>query len=178
MGTFKKKLKNIKAFVFDVDGVFSHEHVYLHPDGDMMRSMNIKDGFAIQYAVKLDYIIGIITGGFSESVKTRFNHLGVSDVYLKSVDKMDDFNDFMEKNNLSNDEVLYMGDDLPDYEVMTSVGLPTCPANAAEEIKAVSEYISDKNGGDGCVRDIVEQVLRAQGKWPEFNENKEFIPAV
>ena len=179
MGTFKTKLKNIKAFVFDVDGVFSNSHVYLHPNGDLMRSMNIKDGFAIQYAVKLEFPIGIITGGFSESVKTRFNYLGITDVILKSVDKKDDFDSFIKKYNLSYDEVLYMGDDLPDYEVMSYVGVPTCPADAAEEIKSISAYISDKNGGDGCVRDVVEQVLRAQGKWPGVTgKSKEFIPAV
>lgn len=165
MAQFKTKLKSIKAFVFDVDGVFSNNYVYLHPSGDMLRSMNVKDGYAIQVAVKLEIPVGIISGGYSESVRERFKRLGVTDVYLKSHNKLDDFTDFIYKYGLSPDDVLYMGDDIPDYEVMSIVGLPTCPANAAEEIKAISKYISGKDGGDGCVRDVVEQVLRAQGKW-------------
>ncbi len=170
MAEFKTKLKQVKAFIFDVDGVFSNNFVYLHPNGDMLRSMNIKDGYAIQLAVKEQFPIGIISGGFSESVRVRFNRLGVTDVYLKSLDKMDDFTDFIYKYDLSPESVLYMGDDIPDFEVMNSVGFPTCPANAAPEIKAVSKYVSDKNGGDGCVRDVIEQVMRAQGKWIVIEE--------
>lgn len=165
MDNFKERLKDIKAFVFDVDGVFS-TNVFLHPNGDMLRSMNTKDGYALQYAVKKQgFLTGIITGGYSESVKERFKAIGVTDVYLKSNDKFEDFEDFIYKYDLKPHEVVYMGDDLPDYEVMKAVGIPTCPADAAEEIKAISVYISDKKGGEGCVRDIIEQVLRAQGKW-------------
>jgi 3-deoxy-D-manno-octulosonate 8-phosphate phosphatase (KDO 8-P phosphatase) len=168
LDNFKERLKSIKAFVFDVDGVFSH-NVFLHPNGDMLRSMNTKDGFALYYAVnKQLFYVAIITGGYSESVKTRFNAMGITDVYIKSTDKLDDFEDFISKYDLNADEVLYMGDDIPDYQVMTKVGLPVCPADAAEEIKSISVYISDKNGGDGCVRDVIEQVLRAQGKWFNF----------
>jgi 3-deoxy-D-manno-octulosonate 8-phosphate phosphatase (KDO 8-P phosphatase) len=168
LDNFKERLKNIKAFVFDVDGVFSH-NVFLHPNGDMLRSMNTKDGFALYYAVnKQSFYTAIITGGYSESVKTRFNAMGITDVYIKSIDKLDDFDDFIYKYNLKPEEVLYMGDDIPDYDVMKIVGVPVCPADAAEEIKAISVYISDKNGGDGCVRDVIEQVLRAQGKWFDF----------
>jgi 3-deoxy-D-manno-octulosonate 8-phosphate phosphatase (KDO 8-P phosphatase) len=168
LDNFKEHLKNIKAFIFDVDGVFSH-NVFLHPNGDMLRSMNTKDGFALYYAVnKHFFYTAIITGGYSESVKTRFNAMGITDVYIKSTDKLDDYNDFISKYNLKPEEVLYMGDDIPDYDVMKAVGLPVCPADAAEEIKAISVYISDKNGGDGCVRDVIEQVLRAQGKWFDF----------
>lgn len=168
LDNFKERLKNIKALVFDVDGVFS-QNVFLHPDGDMLRSMNTKDGFALQYAVKTQsFLAGIITGGYSESVKTRFNALGISDVYIKSRNKLEDFEDFMYKYDLKPEEILYMGDDIPDYEVMKAVGIPCCPADAAEEIKSISVYISDKKGGEGCVRDIVEQVLRAQGKWFSF----------
>ena len=165
MDNFKERLKDIKAFVFDVDGVFS-SNIYLHPSGDMYRSMNTKDGYALQYAIKKEnFLAGIITGGYSESVKSRFNGLGITDVYIKSTNKLDDFEDFMYKYNLKPEEIVYMGDDLPDYEIMKIVGVPTCPADAAEEIKAISVYISDKKGGEGCVRDIIEQVLRAQGKW-------------
>ena len=162
---FKEDLQKINAFLFDVDGVFTNSNVYLHPGGDLMRSMNIKDGFAIQYAVKKGYLVGIISGGDSESVRARFQKLGIIDIYLKSSDKKNDYMDFILKYSLKDDEVLYMGDDIPDYEVMKRVGFPCCPADAVEEIKSLSKYISDKNGGQGCVRDVVEQVLRLQGKW-------------
>lgn len=165
LDNFKERLKNIKAFVFDVDGVFS-TNVFLHPNGDMLRSMNTKDGFALQYAIKSQsFLAGIITGGYSEAVKSRFSALGVSDVYIKSRNKLEDFQDFIKKHHLNAAEILYMGDDIPDYEVMKIVGVPTCPADASEEIKSISVYISDKKSGEGCVRDVIEQVLRAQGKW-------------
>jgi len=170
MDNFKERLKNIKAFVFDVDGVFS-SNIFLHPNGDMLRSINTKDAFALHYAVKkVGFLAGIITGGYSEAVKTRFKDLGLTDVYIKSTNKFDDFEDFIYKYDLKAEDVLYMGDDIPDYEVMKAVGIPTCPADAAEEIKAISVYISDKKGGFGCVRDIIEQVLRAQGKWVKFEK--------
>lgn len=168
MANFKEELKNIKAFVFDVDGVFSNGNIYLHPNGDMMRSMNTKDGFAVRQAILKGFPVAIISGGHSVSVEKRFKDLGLTDVYIKSYNKLDDFEDFRYKYSISPAEILYMGDDLPDYEVMKIVGLPTCPADAVEEIKGISCYISDKNGGDGCVRDVIEQVLRAQGKWNDF----------
>jgi 3-deoxy-D-manno-octulosonate 8-phosphate phosphatase (KDO 8-P phosphatase) len=170
LDNFKERLKSIKALVFDVDGVFS-QHVFLDSNGDMMRTMNTKDGFALWYATnEQSFHAAIITGGYSESVKIRFNAMGITDVYIKSTDKLDDFEDFIYKYGLKPEEVLYMGDDIPDYQVMKIVGLPVCPADAAEEIKSISVYISDKKGGDGCVRDVIEQVLRAQGKWFNFNE--------
>lgn len=165
MTNFKEDLTKVKAFVFDVDGVFSNGIFYLNPDGEPLRSMNIKDGFAVQLAVKKGYKIGIITGGTSKSIKVRFNGLGVEDVYLCCANKMIFFEDFIKKNNLNPDNILYMGDDLPDYNVMKRVGVPTCPADSAEEIKQISKYISDVKGGNGCVRDVIEQVMRAQGKW-------------
>jgi 3-deoxy-D-manno-octulosonate 8-phosphate phosphatase (KDO 8-P phosphatase) len=165
LDNFKERLKEIKAFVFDVDGVFS-QNVVLQSNGDMLRTMNTKDGFALYHAVNnQSFIVAIITGGYSESVKLRFQAMGLTDVYIKSNNKLDDFEDFISKYNLEPSEVLYMGDDIPDYEVMKTVGIPTCPADAAEEIKSISVYISDKRGGEGCVRDVIEQVLRAQGKW-------------
>ena len=165
MGNFKEDLKKVKAFVFDVDGVVSSSEIILHPSGELMRTMNIKDGFALQYTVKQGYIIGIITGGNSESVKIRFENLGVHDVYMRSHVKINDFKDFIQKHKLDPAEILYMGDDLPDYEVMKLVGFPTCPSDAVEEIRAISRYISDKAGGEGCVRDVIEQVLKLHGKW-------------
>ena len=165
MGNFKELLSKVKAFAFDVDGVFSKSNFFLDTDGEYVRSMNIKDGFATQLAVKKGYPIAIITGGNSESVRKRFKDLGVTDIYMASSYKLDDLKDFLFKYDLKADEVLYMGDDLPDYEVMKTVGIPTCPADAAVEIQEISAYISDKKGGKGCVRDVVEQVMRAQGTW-------------
>lgn len=172
MSNFKEELRKVKAFVFDVDGVLSRSEILLHPTGELMRSMNIKDGFALQYAIKKGYIIGIITGGNSESVKIRFQNLGIKDIYLKSYVKMNDFDDFIKKHELDPGEILYMGDDLPDYNVMKRVGFPTCPSDAVEEIKSISKYISDKPGGEGCVRDIVEQVLRLHGNWMDKDDFK------
>ncbi|MCB8995173.1 MAG: HAD hydrolase family protein [Bacteroidales bacterium] len=165
MSNFKEDLAKVKAFVFDVDGVFATSKVLLHPSGDLMRTMNIKDGYAVHYSLRKNYIICIISGGTSESVRTRFQKLGVTDIYLGSHNKMDDFRDFLFKYDLKAEDVLYMGDDLPDYEVMQIAGVPTCPSDAVEEIKSISSYISDKPGGEGCVRDIIEQVLRLHGKW-------------
>lgn len=165
MSHFKEELIHIQAFAFDVDGVFSNSNVYLYPTGELLRTMNIKDGYAVQHAVKQAFPIAIITGGFSESVRTRFNALGVTDVYLKCADKREALEDFRFKYGLELDRIMYMGDDIPDYEAMTRVRLPVCPSNASPEIKSISKYISHLPGGEGCVRDVIEQVLRAHGKW-------------
>lgn len=162
---FKEKLSNVKAFVFDVDGVFTNGSLFLMPGGEQARQMNIRDGFAIKYAAEAGYPIAIITGGDDEPVRWRFKKLGVEHVYLPSIDKVVDFNHFIEKFNIEASSVLYMGDDLPDLDVMKLVGIPTCPADADSEIKKIADYISDKKGGEGCVRDVIEQVLRAQYKW-------------
>ncbi|MEX0987332.1 MAG: HAD-IIIA family hydrolase [Bacteroidales bacterium] len=162
---FKEDLKKIRAFAFDVDGVLSDPKVYLAADGELLRTMNTKDGYALQHAVKRGYPIAIITGGRTESVGLRFSKLGIEDIYLGAADKMKDFNDFRKKYNLATDEILYMGDDLPDYDVMRACGVACCPADAMEEIKSVSVYISHIKGGEGCVRDIIEQVLRLHGRW-------------
>lgn len=165
MTNFKEGLKKIKAFVFDVDGVLSSPEVFLHPSGELMRSMNTKDGYALQHAVKRGYPIAIITGGKTIAVGERFRGLGITDIYLGSSYKVDDFTDFLLKYDLKAEEVLYMGDDLPDYEVMKKSGLSCCPADAVEEIKSVAQYISPCNGGKGCARDVIEQVLRLHGRW-------------
>ncbi len=162
---FKEDLRNIKAFAFDVDGVLSKPEVYLSAEGELLRSMNTKDGYALQYAVKRGYPIAIITGGKTESVGRRFRGLGITDIYLGASDKMDDFEDFRFKYHLEPGEILYMGDDLPDYHVMDKAGIACCPADAVEEIKSVSAYISHLKGGEGCARDIIEQVLRLHGRW-------------
>jgi 3-deoxy-D-manno-octulosonate 8-phosphate phosphatase (KDO 8-P phosphatase) len=165
MTNFKEKLESVKAFVFDVDGVLSSPQVILHPSGDLMRTMNTKDGYALQYAVKRGYPIAIITGGITKSVAGRFRGLGITDIYLGSSYKPDDFNNFLSKYDLKPEDVLYMGDDLPDYEVMKKAGVPCCPADAVEEIKSVSQYVSPVKGGHGCARDVIEQVLRLHGRW-------------
>lgn len=162
---FKELLGEIKVFVFDVDGVFTNGTLFLLPGGEQARQMNIRDGFAVKYATDQGYLIGIITGGEDESVRWRFNRLGVQDIYLPSANKVEDFQDFVSKHNIDPQTVLYMGDDLPDFKVMQLAGVPTCPADADSEIKQISDYISDKKGGEGCIRDVIEQVLRAQEKW-------------
>ena len=164
-GNFKEDLKKIRAFAFDVDGVLSDPKVYLSAEGDLLRSMNTKDGYALQYAAKRGYPIAIITGGRTEAVGLRFSNLGIKDIYLGASDKISDLEDFRKKYNLVADEILFMGDDLPDYEVMKHCGVACCPADAVDDIKAISSYISHRDGGEGCVRDIVEQVLRLHGKW-------------
>lgn len=162
---FKQLLKNVKAMVFDVDGVLSRSIVHIQNDGELIRTANVKDGFILKTAISKGIKVGIITGGYNEAVKKRYNGLGITDFYLGVRDKVPALNDFLEKNNLIFEDILYMGDDLPDYEVMKLVGIPVCPADASTEIKSISVYVSNQNGGEACVRDIVEQVLRAQGKW-------------
>ena len=158
-------LTKIKALVFDVDGVLSAETIPLHPNGEPMRTVNIKDGYALQLAVKRGLHVAIITGGRTEAVRKRYEGLGIPDVHLGASVKITVYEAFRAKYGLQPDEVLYLGDDIPDYEVLRLVGLPCCPADAAPEIKQVCRYISHRNGGYGCGRDVVEQVLRAQGKW-------------
>lgn len=158
-------LKKIKAAVFDVDGVLSSEMITLHPDGYPMRTANIKDGYALQLAVKVGLRVAIITGANTDSIRIRYEGLGIQDLYMGSSIKIKDFDRLIKKYDLHSEEILYMGDDIPDYEVMRSCGLPCCPADAAPEIKEVATYISHRKGGGGCVRDVIEQVLRAQGKW-------------
>ncbi len=158
-------LKKIKALVFDVDGVLSRETISMYPSGEPMRTVNIKDGYALQLAVKAGFHVAIITGARTEAVRVRYKGLGIQDVYIGASIKRDCFEELMTMYELSSDEVMYMGDDIPDYEVMQMCGLPCCPADAAHEIKELSKYISPINGGEGCGRDVIEQIMRAQGKW-------------
>lgn len=165
MENFKTRLTRVKAFIFDVDGVLTDGSVTLMPDGEQVRVMNIKDGYALQLAVKKGYKVAIISGGRSEMVRKRLNGLGITDIYLGAHTKMEQYTELMELYNLRPDEVLYMGDDIPDYEVMKHVGVPTCPKDSAPEIKNICIYISDKRGGKGAVRDVIEQVLKVQNNW-------------
>ncbi len=162
---FKQKLQTISCFIFDVDGVLTDGSLVLLENGEQTRTMNIRDGYALQAAVKAGYKVAVISGGRSESVRTRLNKLGVLDVYLGADNKKEQFDEIVSMYDLKKENILYMGDDIPDFEVMKISGVPTCPADAAREIKAISVYVSDKNGGEGCVRDVIEQVMRLHGKW-------------
>ena len=165
MNNFKENLIKVKAFIFDIDGVLSLQTIGLNAFGVPNRTVNLRDGYALQFAIKKGYHIGVISGGSSKEYQRRLKLLGVKDIYLNSRSKLDHFNSFLEKYNLDNSEVLFMGDDIPDYEVMKVAGVPVCPSDADSEIKQVAVYISDKKGGEGCVRDIIEQVLRLHNKW-------------
>jgi 3-deoxy-D-manno-octulosonate 8-phosphate phosphatase (KDO 8-P phosphatase) len=165
MSNYKEKLLKVNTFIFDYDGVLSDGSVILTSDGDALRTANVKDGYAMQLAVKKNYRIAIISGGYSESMKRRFESLKIEDVFLGVDKKIDAYNQYLETHNLKSENILFMGDDIPDYEIMLIAGVPTCPADAVEEIKRVATYISHQTGGHGCVRDIIEQVLKVQGKW-------------
>lgn len=161
------QLKQIKAFVFDVDGVFSDGSILVTEQGEQLRTFNTKDGYAVQLAVKKGYPMAVITGGKSEGVKKRMQGLGIKDIYLNVHDKRAVLRDWLSENQLTLADILYMGDDIPDLENMKVAGFPACPADAVEEIKAVSTYISPKNGGAGAVRDVIEKVMKLQGSWNE-----------
>ena len=158
-------LKKIRAIVFDVDGVLSAETIVLNHDGEPLRTVNIKDGYAIQLAQKMGLRIVILTGGWTEAVRLRYERLGVEDVYMGCAVKMKTYEEFVNRYGYADDEIIYVGDDIPDYEVMKRVGCPCCPSDACADVKAICRYVSHKKGGYGCGRDIIEQVLRAQGKW-------------
>ncbi|RMG76425.1 MAG: HAD-IIIA family hydrolase [Bacteroidetes bacterium] len=174
MNNYLDILPRVKAFIFDVDGVLTDGVVTLMPDGEQVRHMNIKDGYALQLAVKKGYKTGIISGGTSEPAKIRLQKLGIKDLYFGVSDKLEKFEEFCIIHDLSPKEILYMGDDIPDYEVMAQCGLPCCPADAASEIKKISLYISDKKGGEGCVRDVIEKVMKAQNNWFDISHSEEF----
>lgn len=163
-------LTKIRAIFFDVDGVLSSETINLHPSGEPMRSVNIKDGYAIQHAAKSGFLIAIITGGKTEAVYKRFAGLGLTEIYLGASVKIHTYEELCKKYNLLDEEVMYMGDDIPDYEVMRRCGCPVCPADACHEIQSISRYISPRKGGEGCARDVIEQVLVAQNKWMHNDE--------
>lgn len=158
-------LKEIKAIIFDIDGVLSSETITLSSEGEPLRTVNIKDGYAIQLAMKLGLRIAIMTGAKVTSIRKRYEGLGVEDIYIGCSVKIETYETFLHKYGLTDKEIMYMGDDIPDLEIMRRVGCPVCPKDACPEIKEVSIFVSDRIGGHGCGRDIIEQVLRAQGKW-------------
>lgn len=160
-----EQFRDIRAFIFDVDGVLTNNKVLVMENGQLLRQMNIRDGYAIKRAVDAGYKVCIITGGRSEGVRRRLEALGVKDVYLGAQEKLESYEEFVAAYGLDEGKILYMGDDLPDYPVMRRVGFPTCPRDAAPEIFDLALYISPMNGGEGCVRDVIEKVLRLNGSW-------------
>ncbi len=155
----------ITTFIFDYDGVMTDGKVYSDHDGHPWRATNVKDGYALQLASKLGYNVAVISGAICPSMEVRMNSLGVTDVFTGVPNKVLKLNEYMAEKGLKQEEIVFMGDDIPDIRVMQSVGLAACPADAADEVKAISAYISPKEGGKGCVRDLIEQVLKTHGKW-------------
>ncbi len=163
--SYKEIMNSITTFIFDVDGVLTDGTVHVSPTGEMLREMHIRDGFAMKAAIESGYHVCIISGGSNEGVRIRLRNLGITDIHLSAPDKVATFKEFIDIYNIKPENVLYMGDDIPDFHVMQLVGLPTCPQDASPEIKAISKYISHKNGGKGAVREVIEQVMKVQGKW-------------
>jgi 3-deoxy-D-manno-octulosonate 8-phosphate phosphatase (KDO 8-P phosphatase) len=165
MTNFKERLARVKAFVFDIDGVLSLQTIGLNTFGIPNRTINLRDGYALQFAIKKGYHIAVISGCNSKEYLKRLKLLGIKDIYLNSRSKLNNFNQFLKKYDLDKSDVLFMGDDIPDYKVMKEAGISVCPSDADSEIKELASYISDKKGGEGCVRDVIEQVMRLHNKW-------------
>ena len=170
--SYKQLLANITTFIFDVDGVLTNGMLTIMPDGELLRHMNVKDGYALKTALNSGYRICVISGGTNEGVRKRLEALGIKDIYLGAHNKIVQYQQLVKNYDLKPENVLYMGDDIPDYHVMQLVGLPTCPQNAVPEIKGISKYISHVEGGKGAVRDVIEQVMKVQGKWMEHFDAK------
>lgn len=169
---FKELMNDITTFIFDVDGVLTDGKIRITQEGELLREMNIKDGYAIKTALEQGYAVCVISGGKNEGVRTRLRNLGVTDIYLGVADKVAAFEEYIDIYAIDPNTVLYMGDDIPDYHVMQKVALPTCPQDAVPEIKKVAKYISHVDGGKGAVRDVIEQVMKTQKKWFEHFEQK------
>lgn len=168
---YKERLGAVTAFVFDVDGVLTDGSILITTQGETLRRMNTKDGYALRTAIEKGYPIGIISRGTNLGVKERLKGLGITDIYLGTMDKEEALLEYLDRYTINPDHVLYMGDDIPDLPAMKKVGVVTAPQNAAPEIKAVADYISHKNGGKGCVRDVIEQVLKLRGDWDYTVQN-------
>lgn len=166
MSYYKQQLATITTVILDFDGVLTNGVVYLMPPHDFVRTMNVRDSYAIQHAAKTGINIAVITGGNNTVVQERMKYLGVTDVFLRAADKKLVYEQYKKDKGLHDAEILYMGDDIPDLPVMKSVGLAVCPQDAAEEIKAIAHYVSPIKGGEGCVREILEQLLKIKNQWP------------
>ena len=162
---YKAILPQITTFIFDVDGVLTNGKVLITSAGEMYREMDTKDGYALKCALQQGYKVCIISGGTNEGVRNRLKALGVYDIYLGAHHKEEPFQDLLDSYDLKPEEILYMGDDVPDMVVMEKVAVGACPSDAVSDVKAIANYVSHKKGGEGCVRDIIEQTLRVQGKW-------------
>lgn len=170
--SYKEIMPQIDTFIFDVDGVLTDGSVTVFPNGELVRTMNIRDGYALKTAVDRGFNVCIISGGTNPAVKSRLRGLGVTDIYLGAHNKIEQFEEYIDIYNIDPNKVLYMGDDIPDIPVMRLVGLPTCPKDAAPEVQNTSNYISQKKGGKGCARDVIEQVLKVQDKWHDYFDAK------
>ena len=162
--SYKEIMNDITTFIFDVDGVLTDSSVFVTNEGEILRTMNIRDGYALKAAVESGYNVCIISGGSNEGVRVRLKNLGITDIHLGTPDKVETYKEYIELYNIKPEQVLYMGDDIPDFHVMKLVGLPVCPQDASPEIKVISKYISHKNGGKGAAREVIEQVMKVQGK--------------
>lgn len=167
MKNYRERLKNITTFIFDFDGVLSDGKIWVLPDGEQVRATGVKDGYALQYALKKGYRVAIISGGIADSMRLRYKNFPGIEIYLSVHDKTKVFEEYMAKHGITENEILMMGDDIPDYEIMRRCNIKTCPADASQEIKDIVDYISFQNGGQGAVRDVIEQTLKAQGRWFE-----------
>lgn len=163
--SYKEYLNDITTFIFDVDGVFTDGSLLVTSEGELLRTMNVKDGYALKVALKKGYNVCIITGGTNEGVRTRLRALGVTDIYMGAHYKLDALEEYMDIYHIDAENVLFMGDDIPDIPPMQAVAIAACPQNAVAEVKSISQYISHINGGHGCVRDVIEQVLKVRGDW-------------
>ncbi len=170
--SYKEIMNHITTFILDVDGVLTDCSVHVTPEGEMLRIMNIRDGFAMKAAIESGYNICVISGGSNEGVRIRLRNLGITDIHLGTPDKVACLKEYLNQYDIKPEEVLYIGDDIPDYHVMKMIGLPVCPQDASPEIKAISKYISHKNGGRGAVREVIEQVMKVQGKWHVYYTGK------
>ncbi len=169
---YKETMNHIDTFVLDVDGVLTDGTVHVTPSGEMLREMHIRDGFAMKAALESGYRICVISGGSNEGVRIRLRNLGITDIHLGVPDKVQTFKEYCFDYKVDPKNVAYMGDDIPDFHVMQLVGLPSCPQDASPEIKGISHYVSHKLGGKGAVRDLIEQVMRVQGKWHSYYNGK------
>ena len=163
--SYKQILKDITTFVFDVDGVFTDGNVLITSEGELLRKMSVKDGYALKTALQKGYNVCIISGGTNEGVRVRLKGLGVTDIYLGAAHKEEPFKAYLSKHNIDSKNVLYMGDDLPDIPAMILAAIASCPQDAVQEVKEVCDYISHRYSGDECVRDVIEQVLKVRGDW-------------
>ncbi len=170
--SYKEIMNDVTTFIFDVDGVLTDGTILITTDGEMLRTMNTRDGYAMKAAVDAGYNVCIISGGSNEGVRGRLRYLGITDIHLGVANKIDTFDEYTNIYNIKREQVLYMGDDIPDMPVMELVGLPTCPQDACPEVKGISKYISHVKGGKGAVRDVIEQVMKVQGKWMESYNGK------